>query len=150
MWGFRLRYLFGLSCAEAETLARISGPALAAILLVAPDGSAKTITEIVQGPNLSAPSGITVDASGNVYVAGTLSDNVFHIQLNDSCGDPTADGRTTVTDAFVVLAAAVGPQVCAPCVCDVDRSAGSTVTDVLIVLEFAVGEPIPLNCQQCP
>ncbi|MFQ5515904.1 MAG: hypothetical protein ACE5FG_15970, partial [Myxococcota bacterium] len=62
---------------------------LAAILVVSVLGDhravAQTITEIIDatgdgvGNTLNAPFGITVDAAGNAYVAGSVSDNAFKI-----------------------------------------------------------------------
>ena len=69
------------------------------------------------------------------------------------CGQPQSSGAAPVaTDALFTLGAAVGTQVCEPCVCDVDGSGGSnpvSATDALIILKRAVDPLVPLSCVAC-
>ena len=47
-------------------------------------GVARTVTEIIYAPNtLNLPFHIAADDSGNAYITGVSSDNVFKIELCD-------------------------------------------------------------------
>jgi len=71
-------------------------------------------------------------------------------QAHSACGDYNDDGQVTATDAFGVLAAAVGYDTCELHHCDVDDSGGISATDALTVLMAAVGQPVPLTCPLDP
>lgn len=62
------------------------------------------------------------------------------------CGDPNNDTIVTASDALFALQAAVGSQVCALSVCDVDSSGSVTASDALRLLQKSVGQPVNLNC----
>lgn len=66
------------------------------------------------------------------------------------CGQPLSTGSTPIaSDCFFVLKAAVGANVCAPCVCDINGNAATTTTDALFCLKKAVGQQVALNCPSC-
>jgi Beta-propeller repeat/Thrombospondin type 3 repeat len=82
-------------------------------------GTPCTITQIIDstgdGVNgLSAPLGVTVDGSGNVYVAGRFSDNAFAIETPGTCStggtpctiteiiDTTGDGTNSLLEPYDV------------------------------------------------
>ncbi len=67
-----------------------------------------------------------------------------------SCGDPDGSGLVRVTDALVVLRAAIGVAECADCICDVDADGGIVARDALVVLRNAVGVAAELVCPACP
>jgi hypothetical protein len=66
-----------------------------------------------------------------------------------ACGDPTADGQTSASDALRALQAAISVDPCAPCICDVDRSERVSALDALLILKIAMGEQIPPACGSC-
>ncbi len=75
-----------------------------------------------------------------------------------TCGDPVVDAGAgsplraeiiTASDALLILNAAVGLQVCAPCICDVTGEGSVTASDALLVLSAAVGLDVTLNCPPC-
>jgi hypothetical protein len=66
-----------------------------------------------------------------------------------SCGDASADGAKTATDALLALTAAVGTGVCALCVCDANGSGLITATDALLILNDAIGNAVTLTCTTC-
>jgi hypothetical protein len=66
-----------------------------------------------------------------------------------ACGDATADGARTATDALVALNAALGLANCASCVCDADDSERISATDALRILRSVVEGPILLSCAPC-
>ena len=66
-----------------------------------------------------------------------------------ACGDFTADGSLTASDALGALNTAVGIATCQLCVCDVDQSGGVVATDALLILNAAVGLPVPISCAPC-
>lgn len=66
-----------------------------------------------------------------------------------ACGDASADGAHTSTDALIALATAVGIQSCAACVCDADASGAVTAADALRILGDAVGQAVALACTPC-
>jgi hypothetical protein len=66
-----------------------------------------------------------------------------------ACGDASADGKTTATDALIALATAVAAGSCPPCVCDGDASGDITATDALRILRVAVGQQATLGCNPC-
>ncbi|HEY2772412.1 MAG TPA: hypothetical protein VGK20_00035 [Candidatus Binatia bacterium] len=63
-----------------------------------------------------------------------------------ACGDPTDDGKTTASDALLVLKGAVGSADCPDSACNVNFTGGVTASDALIVLKFAVGQSQTLSC----
>ena len=67
------------------------------------------------------------------------------------CGDPTADGKITVTDALITLNKAVGLEVpCSPLSCDVSGGVdGATVGDALSILRVATSV-IDADSLSCP
>lgn len=65
------------------------------------------------------------------------------------CGDWSADGEVTATDALGTLKAAVGTSSCADCICDTDSSGEISAADALRVLRYAVGQPVVLDCPPC-
>jgi hypothetical protein len=79
------------------------------------------------------------------------------IAIGDArCGHVAAEtaaaptGETpSITDALMVLQAAVGLRECEPCVCDVDASGSISVSDAGMVLRLAVGVPVELSCPTC-
>jgi hypothetical protein len=66
-----------------------------------------------------------------------------------NCADPIDDDDVTATDALFALAAAVGAQTCAACLCDVDHNGAVTASDALRILAFAVGQPVTVDCPLC-
>lgn len=67
-----------------------------------------------------------------------------------ACGDADDSGSVTATDALAILRAAVGVDLCASCVCNVDGAgAGPSATDALRVLRVAVGQEEELSCIPC-
>lgn len=62
------------------------------------------------------------------------------------CGDPNNDTIVTASDALFALQAAVGSQVCALSVCDVDAGGSVTASDALRLLQKSVGQPVTLTC----
>ena len=97
-------------------------------------------------------------------LASTTTTTTLPVPIGQ-CGDPISSPQpllalpstsksararvVTATDALFVLQAAVGSQMCAPCVCDVNNSAGTTSTDALIVLQASVGQPVSFTCPPC-
>jgi len=68
-----------------------------------------TITEIIDGTgdgagnSLNAPFNVATDSSGNVFVAGKTSDNVFKIELDlGTVGDPI-DGTDITINTTALL-----------------------------------------------
>ena len=92
----------------------------------------------------------SVVANGSFITTATA--DLFSITIPDpppgTCGDPTGNG-ITATDALFTLQAAIGLQVCEPCLCDADGNASVTATDALRVLNAAVGQPLELLCPVC-
>ena len=76
-----------------------------------------------------------------------LTPSFAHAALGD-CGHPTSRGPTgpSATDALFVLRAAVGAELCKPCVCDADASGLIAATDALAILRSAVGLGPALTC----
>ena len=67
-----------------------------------------------------------------------------------ACGDATADGQLSASDALFALQAAVGIRVCAACICDVDQSGSVTVLDALVILRIGLGDgSVDLTCPAC-
>lgn len=66
-----------------------------------------------------------------------------------ACGDPLAEGKTTVASALYVLRSAVGLSKCADCVCDLNGSDGTTASDALIALKNVIGAGYALACPVC-
>ena len=65
------------------------------------------------------------------------------------CGDASADGETTASDALIALTTAVAAGSCPACVCDGDASGDVTATDALRILRVAVGQEVTLACNPC-
>jgi hypothetical protein len=65
------------------------------------------------------------------------------------CGDASADGAKTASDALVALTAAVGTGACALCVCDANGSGQISAVDALLILNDVVGNPVALACTTC-
>ena len=85
---------------QISTLAKAAA-LLAAIASAPYSAESKTITQIIDssgdgaGMALELPFGIAVGAAGDVYITGSLSDNVFHIDPNGTITqiiDLTGDG----------------------------------------------------------
>ena len=76
-----------------------------------------------------------------------LTPSFAHAALGD-CGHPTSRGPTgpSATDSLFVLRAAVGAELCKPCVCDADASGAIAATDALAILRSAVGLGPALTC----
>ncbi|HET9062363.1 MAG TPA: hypothetical protein VFO62_03650, partial [Candidatus Binatia bacterium] len=67
-----------------------------------------------------------------------------------ACGDATADGLTSASDALLVLQVTVGTRECAPCTCDVDQSGAVTTVDSLAILKAGLGDDrVELTCSSC-
>ncbi len=66
-----------------------------------------------------------------------------------TCGDPTADGKSTATDALYALRVSVGTAQCAKCICDVNENGTVTSTDALLILKVAVGQLPAPTCTAC-
>jgi len=120
-----------------------------------PIGDAASVNSYTAGPQ-SRPAIVTT-ADDDLFVAWRSGEqdgddwSVVSRRMRPSpdCGDATADGETTATDALSALAAAVGTGTCPACVCDSDGSGSISATDALRILEAAVGQPISLSCTPC-
>jgi hypothetical protein len=67
-----------------------------------------------------------------------------------ACGDATADGQASASDALFALQTAVGIRECALCICDVDESGLITVLDAYAILQSGLGAgSIELTCPAC-
>jgi hypothetical protein len=92
----------------------------------------------------------SVVANGSFAITATA--DLFRVTIPDpppgTCGDPTGNG-VTATDALFTLQAAIGLQVCDPCLCDADGNESVTATDALRVLNAAVGQASELLCPVC-
>ena len=67
-----------------------------------------------------------------------------------ACGDATADGQLSASDALFALQSAVGIRECAACICDVDQSGSVTVLDALVILRIGLGDgSVDLTCPAC-
>ncbi len=63
------------------------------------------------------------------------------------CGDPDNDATPTASDAFTVLAAAIGqPLFCPARACDLNGDRRINAIDALAVLKLAVGEQVETHC----
>jgi cysteine-rich repeat protein len=63
------------------------------------------------------------------------------------CADPNHDGRTTQSDALLILQRAVGLDVVCPLwTCDVNDDDAVRTLDALFALRHSVGNPAPLAC----
>jgi hypothetical protein len=93
---------------------RLTIGSMLVLLLIAPHPSGATITEIIDstgdggGNPLDTPSSIAVDASGNVYVTGRISDNAFKItpagtitEIIDASGDGSGNALDEPTGVAV-------------------------------------------------
>lgn len=66
------------------------------------------------------------------------------------CGQPLSTGSApTASDCGYVLKAAVGTNVCALCVCDINGSTATTTADALFCLKKAVGQQVVMSCPSC-
>jgi len=65
------------------------------------------------------------------------------------CGDASADGTVTASDALAALRTAVGNGTCDLCICDTDSSGTIAASDALRVLRAAVGQVVSLDCVNC-
>jgi len=83
------------------------------------------------------------------FETGEVSARAFEIS-DLACGDATADGAVTATDALLALSAAVGNAECAACLCDADGSGTTSASDALALLHASVGLGAELTCPQCP
>jgi hypothetical protein len=66
------------------------------------------------------------------------------------CGDSAVPfNAVSVSDALRALKTAVGLEICAACLCDVNSDGKINVTDALRVLIRSVGSDIVLICPTC-
>jgi parallel beta-helix repeat protein len=66
-----------------------------------------------------------------------------------ACGDVSSDGKVAAADALRVLKAALGSEICLPCVCDTNGDGDMTATDALRTLRSAVNPGVVLSCVAC-
>ena len=92
----------------------------------------------------SAPASTASTSSSTTLTLTTTT-----VPLGRVCGDPIADRMVSATDALFALQAAVGNEMCALCVCDVDDSGAVTATDASMLLQAAVGQQVALMCPPC-
>lgn len=109
---------------------------------------AQTITEIIDSagdPNrpvgLSLPRGVAVDSSGNVYVAGRDTHNVYRIASPGTCSTGAGDPNCTITEIIDPNGDWAGNILRQPQDLDVDSSGNVYVAGFLSNNAFKIATP---------
>ncbi len=112
------------------------------------------VTVFLAGSNLAAGAGAPPPPSRVMPDSTSTTTTAVHTESR-ACGDPVnaragAPRVINTTDALFTLRVAVGAQVCAQCICDVNGTGDITASDALHILRLAIAIPMDLNCPRCP